>query len=64
VSWIPERQSKLIHFSINLQSTSSNIFYFFIISSSFSRNVGGNCDNLPRKIPHYRLNQSTLVIKQ
>jgi hypothetical protein len=23
-----------------------------------------SCDNLPRKIPYYRLNQSTLVIKQ
>jgi hypothetical protein len=25
---------------------------------------GHHCDNLPRKIPYYRLNQSTLVIKQ
>jgi hypothetical protein len=24
----------------------------------------GYCDNPPRKIPYYRLNQSTLVIKQ
>jgi hypothetical protein len=42
VFWIPERHSELIHFSVNLQSTSSDIFYFFINSSAFSRNVGGN----------------------
>jgi hypothetical protein len=24
---------------------------------------GGMCDNPPRKIPYYRLNQTTLVIK-
>jgi hypothetical protein len=28
------------------------------------RGEGGECDNPPRKIPYYRLNQSTLVIKQ
>jgi hypothetical protein len=26
--------------------------------------LAANCDNPPRKIPYYRLNQSTLVIKQ
>jgi hypothetical protein len=26
--------------------------------------LGGSCDNPPKKIPYYRLNQSTLVVKQ
>jgi hypothetical protein len=30
----------------------------------WERKVHGRCDNPPRKIPYYRLNQSTLVIKQ
>jgi hypothetical protein len=29
-----------------------------------SSGTPGSCDNPPRKIPYYRLNQSTLVIKQ
>jgi hypothetical protein len=28
VFWIPECHSELIHFSVNLQSTSFDIFYF------------------------------------
>jgi hypothetical protein len=31
---------------------------------SHLRMVHSTCDNPPRKIPYYRLNQSTLVIKQ
>jgi hypothetical protein len=42
VFWIPKHHSELIHFSVNLQSTSSDIFYFFINSSAFSCNVGRN----------------------
>jgi hypothetical protein len=33
-------------------------------SSSFVASAVGGCDNPPRKIPYYRLNQSTLVIKR
>jgi acetamidase/formamidase len=36
--------------------------YFFGILGTAPRQ--GGCDNPPRKIPYYRLNQSTLVIKK
>jgi hypothetical protein len=42
VFWIPECHSKLIHFSVNLQSTSFDSSILFINSSAYSPNVGGN----------------------
>jgi hypothetical protein len=31
---------------------------------TFGNRLDGCCDNPPRKIPYYRLNQATLVIKR
>jgi hypothetical protein len=36
VFWIPERHSELIHFFVNLQSTSFDIFYFFSLTQVHS----------------------------
>jgi hypothetical protein len=34
------------------------------VAWEYRENAVSVCDNPPRKIPYYRLNQSTLVIKQ
>jgi hypothetical protein len=60
-----------MEYLVSLADVGMQVFLFFRTRSRWGWNIlctfrmwGWNCDNLPRKIPYYRLNQSTLVIKQ